>query len=326
MNRAPRSKSRLLFAGLKLVIISLVAWGISHTVRAALADLDRYAWSLQPWWLVPAGVSYLLGLLPSAIFWHRILLALGQRPRLLASLRAYYIGHLGKYVPGKALVVIMRAGLIKGARVDATVAAVSVFLETLTMMAVGAGLAAGILILLFPQQRLLVGLAVAVMVASGLPTLPPVFRRLTRKIVAKNHDAARVPLDGVSFRLMAAGWLAVAGGWVVTGLSLWATLRALGVEAQLPGRLPLLVASVSLAMVLGFLSLIPGGAGVREWVLATTMKPAFGSVNAVLSAIVLRLVWLLSELLISCILYVSGPPAASAAVSDQARSEPQDGS
>ena len=61
---------------------------------------------------------------------------------MLETTRAYYVGHLGKYVPGKALVVIIRTGLISGPRVDTTVAAVSIFIETLTMMAVGAFLAA----------------------------------------------------------------------------------------------------------------------------------------------------------------------------------------
>jgi len=52
-----------------------------------------------------------------------------------------------KYVPGKALVVILRAGLIRSRRVNAVVAAISVFYETLTMMAVGSFLAGAILVL-----------------------------------------------------------------------------------------------------------------------------------------------------------------------------------
>jgi len=59
-------------------------------------------------------------------------------------------------------------------------------------------------------------------------------------------------------------------------------------------------------MVAGFLSLIPGGAVVRELILAELMVPEFGSAVALLSAVVLRLVWLLAELLISAILYPLG--------------------
>ncbi len=42
------------------------------------------------------------------------------------------------------MVVILRAGLIRGPGVDASLAVVSVFFETLTMMSVGALLAAAI--------------------------------------------------------------------------------------------------------------------------------------------------------------------------------------
>ena len=81
-------------------------------------------------------------------------------------------------------------------------------------------------------------------------------------------------------------------------------------------------ASVALAMVGGFLSLIPGGVVVREAVLAELMVPHFevimphlGQVIAVVSALLLRLVWLVAELVISGILYVGAgrgrqsPPA-----------------
>ena len=44
-------------------------------------------------------------------------------------------------------------------------------------------------------------------------------------------------------------------------------------------QFPLYAASVSLAMVAGFLSLIPGGAVVRELVLAELMAPRFGDVS-----------------------------------------------
>ena len=69
-------------------------------------------------------------------------------------------------------------------------------------------------------------------------------------------------------------------------------------------ELPLLTATVGLAMVAGFLSLIPGGFGVRDWVLMTLLEPHYGARVALVSAILLRIVWLLSELLVSAILYL----------------------
>jgi uncharacterized membrane protein YbhN (UPF0104 family) len=81
-------------------------------------------------------------------------------------------------------------------------------------------------------------------------------------------------------------------------------LRALGVaEASPIAQLPLHTAAVTLATVTGFVSFVPGGAVVREAVLTELMIPHLGGAVALLSAILLRLVWLVAELVISGILY-----------------------
>jgi uncharacterized membrane protein YbhN (UPF0104 family) len=172
------------------------------------------------------------------------------------------------------------------------------------MMAVGAGLSAMILVVRYPQQRLLWMLALGLMIAAGLPTLPPVFRRLVQLVLRKKSESNAVNLSAISFRTMLQGWLGIGLGWCLMGLSLWATLKSIGVEdLPLAEDFPLLVASVALALVAGFLSLMPGGAFVRELVLAELMVPRFGSATALVSAVLLRLVWLVAELIISGILY-----------------------
>ncbi len=109
-------------------------------------------------------------------------------------------------------------------------------------------------------------------------------------------------------------------GWFLMGLSLWATLQAIGTpDLRWPGDWPLTTAAVALAVVVGFASLIPGGAGVRDWVLAFLMIPRFGTATALISAFLLRMVWLVSELAISGILYKMGPddPASESNASQQ---------
>ena len=127
------------------------------------------------WWLAASGGLYLLGTLFSGIFWHRVLRALGQNVGFWTALRAYYIGHLGKYVPGKAMVVILRAGLIRGQGVDTSLAVVSVFFETLTMMSVGALLAAAIVAVWFRGQTLLFWAALACWRWPDCPRFRPCF-------------------------------------------------------------------------------------------------------------------------------------------------------
>jgi uncharacterized membrane protein YbhN (UPF0104 family) len=289
------------------LIVLVVLWAIRRTITQALDELDEYAWDIDPMWLLVAAGLYLLGLLPAGLFWCRVLRVLGQDARIAETLRAYYIGHLGKYVPGKAMVVVIRAGLIRGRRVHTGVAAVSVFFETLTMMASGAFFAAAILAVMYRDQVLLFWIAIGLMIAAGMPTLPPVFRRLARLAgVGRSTPEGRRELERLGYSTLLLGWGCMFVVWLALGLSLWAVLRGMGAADANPIRLwHLYVAGVSLAMVAGFLSLVPGGAVVREAVLAELMVPRLGSVVAVVGALLLRLVWLFSELTISLLLWMT---------------------
>ena len=114
-------KRWLLTAG-KVLVVVLVFWFVRHTIYEALEQLAKQPLQLRFGWLAAAAGIYLLGLLPAGVFWHRLMITLGQDAGLGETLRAYYIGHLGKYVPGKAMVVVIRAGLIRSRRVNTGVA------------------------------------------------------------------------------------------------------------------------------------------------------------------------------------------------------------
>jgi uncharacterized membrane protein YbhN (UPF0104 family) len=313
-------RRRWLMAAVKLLIVAAILWWVHGTIANGWAELtarDKGQWNWQPAWLLVAGGVYLLGLLPFGLFWFRVLRGLGQEARLGETLRAYYIGHLGKYVPGKAMVVVVRTGLIRGRRVDTAVAAVSVFLETLTMMAVGAFTAAAYLALFFREEPLWSYAAGVLVLVSLLPTLPPVFKRLVRLAgVGRSVPDTAERLAKLGYGTLLMGWLFSILGWVLLGLSYWATLRAMGVHGLDPiGHLPRYIAGVALAVVAGFLLLIlPGGLGVREAFLAKLMLPYLDDLGQPLanstawaSAFLLRLVWTASELIISGILYFLSP-------------------
>ncbi len=314
MDSDRRPRRRLWLSAVKWLIAALVAWFIGRTIYDAWDGLTGYAWRVQPQWLLLAGGLYLAGLLPSASFWYGTLRRLGQTPGLRQSLAAYYVGHLGKYVPGKAMVIVLRAGLVRGPGVDTAVAALSVFCETLTSMAVGALLAAALLAVCFREQQLFIGIAVVLMAAAVTPTLPPVFRRLAALAgVARRDPAAFARLEQLTFRWLLVGWVTIGVGWGVIGLSLWATLRGLGITLtdggvpQALAHLPLWTAAVSLATVAGFLSLIPGGAGVREAVLIGLMQQqGFAAPDALVAAAMLRIVWLIAELAMAGVCSIGG--------------------
>jgi uncharacterized membrane protein YbhN (UPF0104 family) len=215
------------------------------------------------------------------------------------------------------MVVVIRAGLISNHKIRPGMAAASVFLETLTMMTVGAAISAAILAMVFRDQALLFWLAVILALVAGLPTLPPIFKRLVRLVPMGRSDPKTMEmLERLNYRHHLFGWFTMALGWCLMGLSLWAVLKAMGIEGINPlTDLPRYTACVALAMVSGFLSLVPGGAVVRELVLTQLLVPHLWEVApfigveaaALVAAVAIRLVWLLSELIISGLLFLKRP-------------------
>jgi uncharacterized membrane protein YbhN (UPF0104 family) len=317
VDQHPSSKRRLIVWILRLLVIVLVCLGVSGTVRSALDQLSQHDWHVRPAWLIVSGSLYVIGLAPMAWFWYCALASLGQPAPLLAVVRAYFLGHLGKYVPGKAMAVVLRvAGVGRWVKSIRT-SVVSSLLETLIMMSVGAFLAASLSTVVLRLDPSLAAIAAVIAIAAGLPTLPPLARRLARIGMARLKpenaagDSPSVAADGdatlrhINFRLLAKGWIAACVCWLFLGVSLWSTLRAIGVEdIELARHLPLLVAAVAMAVVAGFASMLPGGLVVRDALLMQLLAPHCGTANALVAAVLVRLVWLVSELAACVILYV----------------------
>jgi uncharacterized membrane protein YbhN (UPF0104 family) len=298
---------------LKLAVVVVVCFAVQGTVRDALAKLSKHDWEMNVGWLVVAGAFYAAAWFPMAWFWGRVLAALGQTSDWFNVLYAYTIGHLGKYVPGKALVLVIRIGLLRPRTISIRLGVASVLLETLTLMSVGAVLAAVLsLFVMRDDPRFTIGAAITALFV-GLPTIPPITRwlveRLTaRRIASDDDDASSVSDQSVmehqiTTRLLSKGWVASVLCWVVLGWSMWATLRAIGVTSVQPiADLPLLVALVALSIVAGFISMLPGGIGVRDLLILELLTSVCGEADALVAAVLWRLVSLLAELTICGIL------------------------
>ena len=312
------ARKKWLLRAVTLAVVVLVVWFVHGTLARAWEELDQYQWTVAPGWIVLSGGTYLLALFPSGVFWYFALRRLGQDAGFGEAMRAYYVGHLGKYVPGKAMVVVLRTGMIAGHRVHAGIAAASVFLETLTWLAVGSFWAAAYLAIslsLLRGQHLAFWGAIGLMVLAGLPTFPPVFKRLARLAgIGRSDPVVAETVNRLDYRVLLLGWLGMGIGWTIMGLSYWATLRGMGVPgADVLQELPRFTASVALATVMGFMVLlVPGGLVVREAALVGLILPYLTDVVAEpelvawISVALFRVVSVVSEVLISGILYVGG--------------------
>lgn len=311
-----------------LVVLTLVyflrntllgAWEQLHQLQADTNARLDFRWG----WCFGAAAIYVVGVLPAGWFWHRVLRDLGQKTSLARAMRAYIIGHLGKYVPGKLWVVFLRVGLVAGPEVQPSMAAAAVFIETLTMMAVGAFLSAVYLVFAWQGHGQLLAAAVGTATVAVFFTLPPVFKPVLRIIARKSgrEDVLRA-VECLGFRTLWQGWLGMGLLWICFGISLWMTLRALGLGVPFWPSLPRMVAAAALATVSGFvIILLPGGLGVREFVLVALLAPYLSNslaaivpagradLTAVLAAGLLRVVWVMAEMAAALVAWFSVWPA-----------------
>jgi uncharacterized membrane protein YbhN (UPF0104 family) len=307
------TKNKPLLAAAKLCVVALVAWGIHSTVSSAWESLREQHWKptmLRPGWLALAAALNVCGMLPPGLFWHRVLRLLGQPARRGEALRAYAIGHLGKYAPGKALVLVLRAGMLRSSGTTATAATVAVFYETLTTMAAGAFWAIAILLLRFRESQSAIVIAVALFAVVAVPIIPFVFRRLVRYSGAGKLDPAVIEkLDHLRIGTAVAALVPLGIAWLMQGGSLWATLVAVGATSSLDVVDQLLgcTAAMALAVVAGFLSFVPGGLVVREALLLELLSPWFGEAQALVAAVLVRLVGMAGELVAAGVLWWINP-------------------
>ncbi|MBX9623722.1 MAG: flippase-like domain-containing protein [Gemmataceae bacterium] len=320
---APATRKRLWLA-VKTVLAAVIVVGVARLFARILTapELNPYPFALRVEYLVPAGLLYLLAHTCWAGFWVRLLHSQGIRVRFLAGLRAYFVSQFGKYVPGKALVILWRVRLLRGTPGARPLAVgVTATYETLTSMAAGALIGVALLQdlgVLPPEVGGNVGLLLAV---GGLPVVLGVVNKLAARRSNRLRGPDAPPLPSPPVGLLVQGLLHGAVGWCLLALSLALTVRAVAPEP--PGwgwdafRTDL--GAVSIAYVVGFVVLVaPGGLGPREYLLQVLLTPRFAAgptpelaaAQATVVALVLRLTWLIPELLVSVGLYLWRPPPA----------------
>jgi uncharacterized membrane protein YbhN (UPF0104 family) len=267
----------LLLLALALAVLSLAdQWG---EVRQGAAELSAG-------YLAAAGLTVIISLTFSLLAWRATLQGLGAELPLGAAARIYFLGQLGKYVPGSVWPVVAQMEL--GAAHGLSRAAVGI--GSLLTMAIAVPVA--LLLGLLAVPALLAADASAyVLVFLALPLAvvllaPPVLNPLLdRALRLLRRGPLPQPLSAGAV-LRAA--LFAGAAHLLLGLQAWLLARDLGAQGW--QVLPLAVGAFALANVAGLLALpVPAGAGVREVVLVVALAPVLPVGQALLLALVSRL-------------------------------------
>ena len=315
MNRSRLIKALVLLGQAALVaLIFVFIWGSLQKAWEQLTT-SQFTLRLSPFWLGTSAIVYAVCLVFPATYWCCVLRYLGQRPTLYRSIRAHLVGHVGKYVPGKVCVVLIRAGLLRGKTVDTTVCVLSIFLEGLMQMAVGALLVVGVLFWRavdtgqehFLLYILLLFLGVAV------PILPPVFKRIVYFIGLRKFSTEVDKVNALPWRTFLFGIPLMLVFWALISLSYWCVIHAIGIPIPFSDY-PTCILAITASMVAGFVFVVaPAGMGVREAIICmlafSLFKPFSDTPEAaaLISTVVLRLLWIVTEMVLAaCVYWIPG--------------------
>lgn len=256
---------------LAVIVIGAVGWALVRNWSAVRADLLR----MSPVAVVASLVLAVVTPVPVMLGWRALLAGLGSPLPVTPAASIFFIGQLGKYVPGSLWAVLAQAEMAARYRVPrrrtAVVGLLSLGLATVT----GGIVALPALPLLFLRDG-----------ATDIPWWSPVVaipflallcwpRFLNAAVALLLRVLHRAPLDHrLSGRviLVAVGWMLVA--WVCAGAAALVLVADLA-DTPPSAWAPLLVPSIggyALAAVIGMFAVFaPAGVGVRDALLVVVL-------------------------------------------------------
>ncbi len=283
----PRLRVAAAVAG---VLLAVVALGfLANTVVQSWDEVSEALADAEPGWVVLCGVLAVAAMIAIAFGWWRTLGALDAEIPLRSAVARYFVGEIGKYLPGSLWPLIGRGELVARTGIARPVAYGSVGVSLIALY-----LAAGLFVVallpflgggtgdtpLWPLLSIPVGI---LLLAGGVLER---LRRLAERVLRRDVDL-QFPSAAASAQLVAT----YIPSWVLIGAATWAMTRALVPDAAFA---PVLGAA-TLSWLAGFAAVpVPGGVGVREAVFVAAV-PDLSSAVATTIALAVRLVFVLVD-------------------------------
>jgi hypothetical protein len=275
------SRSRVFRVAFGGLLVALAVWAVAsewHDVRLAIQQLDLR-------WVVLAALGTIVNVALAGLVWRSVLVNLGSKLRLPVAARIFFVGQLGKYLPGSVWPVVMQTELGRDHRVPrrriVTASVVSLLLSVASALLV--------VLLALPLAPHAVpegfGWAVILIIPLAVALHPAVMGRVGNQVLRMTGREGLQQRTTLLGTLRATLW--AVGSWIGAGVQVWALSVPLGAPANLR-TLALLTGGYALAWAVGFVVIIaPAGAGARELALAAVLAPLLDRSGAVVVVVLL---------------------------------------
>lgn len=242
------------------VAVAFLVWSIAKQWDEILRDfasLDAATVSI--------GIAFtIVALVANMLSWRAMMAASGYRVRLAAASSIFFVGQLGKYIPGGVWSIAAQAELGRAHGLQRTGSAVAALASMLVSM-VTAAIVGIVAVLLASSTGFATFWWLIPVIVVGLVCLtPPVLGRLIAiafRVLRRPPQDTTLSWSGTAMSLV---WSLVM--WLAYGVQASVVLRAFGADS--PALFPVAVGAYAVAWLVGFLIIIaPAGIGPREGIL-----------------------------------------------------------
>lgn len=276
----------VLRVGIAVITLAAVVYAVVRNWADMSVHLDKISWSTFAWSTLAAGVGTWL----TMIGWKTLLRDLGSDLHLAPASGVYFVGQLGKYLPGSLWSVLVQADMASALKVPRRRTAVT------GLLALGLALATGFLVGLPAASYLLTRASTGFdwWLLLGIPILVVLcVPRLLNALIARmlrtlRRDPLEHDLSGGAVLRAVVIFVLV---WVAFGVHTLLLARAVAGDGAHPDLTTAAMTGYALSVSLGMLTVVlPAGLGAREGLLTLILSTAIPTPAAAAVAIMSRFI------------------------------------
>ncbi len=277
---------------LSYILTALVVTAVGYYIYRNIGDIRDYDFVFNWWFIIAGFFAALMGLLGLFGVWQFLTRSFGLHAPPIRAGKAFFLSQLGKYIPGKVGLVLVRLDAYRGySRKTVALATGVEYIASFTSACVMVLL--GTLLMDIPLPSYVRWLALGILILLLTALYPPLLKTLSNRFfrLLKRDPIEEFPPYGKMLSFV--GMYVIVG--LFYGLSLFLVLNSLspvGIEHFFA-----VTGTFWAAALIGIAAIFaPSGIGVREGVLLLVLPAFVPEPTVIVGTILSRLVFTAAEL------------------------------